>query len=52
MPEDGADLLVSSLNGTISLEQVDTVSLSVSKQLNLDMSWVIKESCHQLSTLY
>jgi hypothetical protein len=40
---------VSSLDGTISLEKVDTVALSISEELDLDMSGVIKESCHQLS---
>jgi hypothetical protein len=40
---------VSSLDGTVSLEEVDTVAFSISKKLNLDMSGVIKESCHQLS---
>jgi hypothetical protein len=40
---------VSSLDGTVSLEKVDTVAFSISKKLDLDMSGVIKESCHQLS---
>jgi len=43
-----AHLLVSSLDGTVSLEKVDTVALSISKKLDLDMSGVIQESCHQL----
>jgi hypothetical protein len=38
---------VSSLDGTVSLEEVDTVAFSISEKLDLDMSGVIKESCHQ-----
>jgi len=42
---EGTHLLVTTLNGTVSLEQVDTVVVAISQKLDLDMSRVVKESC-------
>ena len=39
------DLLVTTLDGTVSLEQMDTVVVTIGQKLDLDMSRVVKESC-------
>lgn len=46
-----ADLLVSSLDGTVSLEQVNDVSVGVSQDLDLDMPRVIQEPCSPKKTI-
>jgi hypothetical protein len=36
---------VSSLDGTISFKEVNTVALTIGKKLDLDVSRVVKEPC-------
>lgn len=45
------DLLVSSLNGTVSLEQVNAVAVTVGQQLDFNVSRVVQEPCYAVAEL-
>lgn len=39
---------MTTLNGTVSLKEVDSVTVSIGKKLDLDVSGFVEESWHQL----
>lgn len=45
------DLLMATLDGAVTLEQVDAVALSVSEQLNFDVPRALEESLDEDSTI-
>jgi hypothetical protein len=41
-------LLVPTLDRAVTLEEVNTVTLAISEQLNLDMPGLLEEACREL----
>lgn len=44
------DLLVTTLNGTVTLKEVDTVALSIGEKLDFDVARLVEESCTSAAT--